>query len=136
MTAITLRVAAKLISTLMVTVVRFHMRGTPFLDHAGAAHKGCVKRTIEGLARPSWQHRSTFRARDRFQWPRWDPGSCITWRFYPLLARPGTGLRFSSSGWPTSQVGAVKGLSCREHTVFNLMQARLASCNTRYSHPR
>lgn len=27
--------------TLMVTVVRFHMGVTPFLDHAGAAHKGC-----------------------------------------------------------------------------------------------
>lgn len=56
--------------TLMVTVVRFHMRVTPFLDHAGAARKGCVKRTIEELIRSSWQHRPTVHACNRFRWPR------------------------------------------------------------------
>lgn len=39
--AIANRHAARLILTLMVTVVRFHMGVTPFLDHAGAAHEGC-----------------------------------------------------------------------------------------------
>lgn len=49
MAAMPNRQAAKFTLIWTVTAVRFHIGMTPFLDHAGAAHKGCVKRTIEGL---------------------------------------------------------------------------------------
>jgi hypothetical protein len=79
MAAMPKRHAARLILIETVTVVRFHM-GKPFQDRAGAAHEGCVKRTIEGhFPGPSWQHRTKLCVSNRFAWTPFDSGVCEQW---------------------------------------------------------
>lgn len=94
--AIARRHAAQSILMLMVTVVRFHMGVTPFLDHAGAAHEGCGERTIEGLARPSWQHRTGVSVSNRLRRTPLDSG----FRRRLSQTRGATSSRHGPRGWP------------------------------------
>jgi hypothetical protein len=109
----TRRHTAKPAFPLTVSAVRLHEVATSSPDPASAA-RGSLLASIEGLSRPSWQHRSTVHARDRSrQFPLGHlVRSCCARQAVRRIPLSSTGLRSPLRSLVRRPCGLLRNLSC------------------------